>query len=170
MDEPQTGRRWTDHVGNMGAEDIKALIMRSTSEDVRAMLLILQQLSESTIRSHNAWADLATAFKEHQGRFESHLQTFETHAEKEMQLINRGIGGWRAIAIIGPLVLSTIGALGLYNLNVHIQALGREMAVNEAQGRDIADLKSRVDALSVTVDRNTGIINSKLIGLNVERR
>lgn len=150
---------------NATADDIRQMILRASSDESRAMLLILQQMSESIVASNASWAGLANKFGAHQERFEQHLKTFEQHAEQEMALINKGIGFWRAVAIVGPMVLSVIGGMGMWNISQHLQVLTRETAVNEAQAVDIAALRARIETLAATVERNTTIINARLIGL-----
>lgn len=148
----------TDHPGDI----IREMIMRATSDEQRATLLVQQQLAESLQKTNAALIEMARNLADLQVKFQLHLDRFEQHAEDEMRLINKSLGGWKATAIFGPILLSVVGGLGMYSVNLHLQSLAREMSVNETQSVAIAALQADFKALQVSVDRNTQLLHDHM--------
>ena len=146
-------------------EEIRRMILRSGSDETRALLLVLQQLADSTMKSQAALERINDTVEKHQSRFDEHVETFEQHAIDEMALINKGIGGWRMVAVIGPLFLSTVGGLGIYNLSLHVQEINRTMQLVDRQSMDLSAIKAEDVALRALVEQNTQDINRHILGL-----
>lgn len=158
----KTGRRMSDKLTDYPGEAIREMIMRATSDEQRATLLVQQQLAESLQKTNAALVDMARNLADLQVKFQLHLDRFEQHAHDEMRLINKSLGGWKATAVFGPILLSIVGGLGMYSVNLHLQSLAKEMTVNETQSVAISTLQADLKALQVSIDHHTQLLNEHL--------
>ena len=157
--EPFQQRRKTDVPGahNTDAE-IRAMILSTSSPETRAILLVLQQLADQSGRMTETLVTMNSNLETHETAFADHVATFNGHAEKEEArdteyriLLARGIAGWKTVAVVGPVLLSLVGAFAVYSLNLHIDSIHIEARINEVQQK-IIDLNSnRLTALETEI-------------------
>ena len=156
---PTPQRRLTDVPGahNTDAE-IRAMILGTSSAETRAILLVLQQLAEQSGRMTETLVTMNSNLETHETAFADHVENFNGHAEREEKrdteyriLLARGIAGWKTVAVVGPALLSLVGAFAVYSLNLHIDSIHAEIRVNEAQQKMIDLNSNRLTAIETEV-------------------
>lgn len=135
------------------AEEINKMILGTQDKETQAVLMVLQKLTLAV-------EHLVARLDENDERFRAHVEKFEEHAVEEMQLINRGIGGWRIIAIAGPIMIGAIGSLGFYSLSLHVGELTREMVLNQTQQVEIQALRVDQSADRATMNAHIRVFEN----------
>ena len=135
--EPQSqGGRLRQNLSTV--DEILLMIRETKNDETRGVLLVLQQLA-------GAAESLVTRIDRQETAFEKHLNEYDEQNRTMAALINKGVGSWRVIAIAGPALMSIMGALGFYILSLHLQALTKEVSVNETQQVEINALRRDFD-------------------------
>lgn len=111
---------------NTADDEIMRLIRDTNDPQSKAMLMVLLRISSNLSDNTRLTRTLSTTFEEHQ----RHVAVY---MEKGNQLINRGIGAWKAIAALSVVVY----AFGAYMVTGYIG--------------DLTAAKRRIDLLDIEV-------------------
>lgn len=134
----------------------------------RQLMIFILKMSRAQEATASLLAEIAKDFQQHQQDFQAHREQFNLHVDEERALVNKAIGGWKALAAIGSVVIVMSG----YILNNHLNALLREAGRNDSQEARLQRVETDAP-ISREADKRLTILENTmkdLLGMQIDNR
>lgn len=115
-------------------DEIMRMVRETNDPQTKGMLLVLLRISSNLTANTQLTQDLA-------GAFENHEKTVSVYMAEGNKMLNRGIGAWKAVAVIGFVVY----AAGGFIINSYLNEISSAQKKNAEQDILIAGIKSLLD-------------------------
>lgn len=152
-------RRASDGAPRTTTDIIRGLVETAADPQTRAILMVLLELNQSIIDDATLTRQIADEFNQHKERFDQHVKNLDDHAEKTKTLIDKGIGSWRTLAIMGPTIVSVAVLLASALIGVYLNELRKASERQEVQAEQIGDLRREFAEMKTNEARNTLMLN-----------